>query len=386
MTDVAEAEKGKNGDGKPQAGGGGLENAEDWKPPELGVESPEQIAERQKIAARLALRNLSGPQKAAIVIMAIGEERASKMFERMDNEEIKYISQAMATLGSQKSEVVEELLVLFVSQFSSTGTVIGGFENMERLLGTAMSAERAAEIMGDIRGPAGRTMWDKLAHIQEVTLAAYLKNEYPQTIAVVLSKIVPDHAARVLAELPEDLASEVVARMLSGEPVKKEILGTIETTLATEFMTNLARTSRRDSHEMMAEIFNNFDRTTEGRIMAGLEVKDKEGAERIKALMFTFEDLMKLDPGGVQTLLRDVDKADLALGLKGATPELHDLFFGNMAERAGNILREEMDTTGPVRLKDVEEAQSKIVALAKELSEKGEIVIPEGGGDDELVY
>lgn len=377
MTDTAEAQK------KPE--GQGDSNPE-WKPPELGVETPEQIAERQRTAARLALRSLSGPQKAAIVIMAIGEERAAQMFQRMDNEEIKYISQAMATLTSQKSEVVEELLVLFVSQFSSTGSVIGGFENMERLLGSAMSSERAAEIMGDIRGPAGRTMWDKLAHIQEVTLASYLKNEYPQTIAVVLSKIVPDHAARVLAELPEKVANEVVARMLSGEPVKKEILKTIEVTLSKEFMANLSRTSRRDSHEMMAEIFNSFDRSTEGRLMAGLEEIDKEGAEKIKALMFTFEDLMKLDPGGVQTLLRDVNKDDLAIGLKGATPDLHDLFFGNMAERAGNILREEMESTGPVRLKDVEEAQARIVAKAKELSEKGDIVIPEGGGDDELVY
>ncbi len=374
MTDVAEA---KNKE---------IETSEEWKPPELGSETPEQIAERQKVAARLALRNLSGPQKAAIVIMAIGEERAGQMFQRMDNEEIKYISQAMATLTSQKSEVVEELLLHFVSQFSSTGTVIGGFEQMEKLLGSSMSAERAAEIMGDIRGPAGRTMWDKLAHIQEATLAAYLKNEYPQTIAVVLTKIVPDHAARVLGELPEDLGSEVVARMLSGEPVKKEILQTIEKTLATEFMANLARTSRRDAHEMMAEIFNNFDKSTETKLMDGLEKRDKEGAERIKALMFTFEDLMKLDPSGVQTLLRDVDKGDLAIALKGATPEISDLFFNNMAERAASILREDMETTGPVRLKDVEESQGKIVTKAKELSEKGDIVIPEGGGDDELIY
>lgn len=374
MTDVAEANKTEN------------ETSEEWKPPELGSESPEQIAERQKVAARLALRNLSGPQKAAIVIMAIGEERAGEMFQRMDNEEIKYISQAMATLTTQKSEVVEELLLHFVSQFSSTGTVIGGFEQMEKLLGSSMSADRAAEIMGDIRGPAGRTMWDKLAHIQEATLAAYLKNEYPQTIAVVLTKIVPDHAARVLGELPEELASEVVARMLSGEPVKKEILQTIEKTLATEFMANLARTSRRDAHEMMAEIFNNFDKSTETKLMDGLEQRDKEGAERIKALMFTFEDLMKLDPSGVQTLLRDVDKGDLAIALKGATPEISDLFFNNMAERAASILREDMETTGPVRLKDVEESQGKIVTKAKELSEKGDIVIPEGGGDDELIY
>ena len=374
MTDVAEANKTEN------------ETSEEWKPPELGSESPEQIAERQKVAARLALRNLSGPQKAAIVIMAIGEERAGEMFQRMDNEEIKYISQAMATLTTQKSEVVEELLLHFVSQFSSTGTVIGGFEQMEKLLGSSMSADRAAEIMGDIRGPAGRTMWDKLAHIQEATLAAYLKNEYPQTIAVVLTKIVPDHAARVLGELPEELASEVVARMLSGEPVKKEILQTIEKTLATEFMANLARTSRRDAHEMMAEIFNSLDRNTESKFLTALEERNRDSAEKIRQLMFTFEDLVRLDSSGIQTLLRHVEKDKLAQALKGASEPIQELFFSNMSSRAGKMLKEDIESLGPVRLKDVEDAQNEVVILAKELSSSGQIVISEGKEDDEFVY
>ena len=151
-------------------------------------------------------------------------------------------------------------------------------------------------------------------------------------------------------------------------------------------MSNLARTNRRDAHEMMAEIFNNLDRQNEDKYMNALGENNRDAAERIKALMFTFEDLRKLDPSGVQTLLRGVDKDKLAIGLKGASEALRDLFFSNLSERAGKILREEMEAMGPVRLKDVDDAQMHLVAAAKELSAKGEIVIADAKGDDELVY
>jgi len=240
--------------------------------------------------------------------------------------------------------------------------------------------------MEEIRGPAGRTMWDKLGNVNETVLANYLKNEYPQTVAVVLSKIKPEHAARVLGALPEEFALEVVQRMLRMESVQKDILDKVEKTLRVEFMSNLARTAKRDSHEHMAEIFNNFDRQTEGRFITALEERSRDSAERIKALMFTFEDLGKLDPGSIQTLLRHVEKDKLALALKGATDTLRDVFFSNMSERAGKILREDMEAMGPVRLKDVDEAQMRMVNVAKDLANKGEIMIANKQGEDELVY
>src|SRR6185437_15369344 len=149
----------------------------------------------------------------------------------------------------------------------------------------ALPRERAAQIMEEIRGPAGRTMWDKLGNVNEAVLANYLKNEYPQTVAVVLAKVTPDHAARVLALLPENFAMEVIMRMLRMEAVQKEVLDGVERTLRTEFMSNLARTARRDSHEMMADIFNNLDRNAENRFMSALEERNRESAERIKQLM-----------------------------------------------------------------------------------------------------
>jgi flagellar motor switch protein FliG len=240
--------------------------------------------------------------------------------------------------------------------------------------------------MEEIRGPAGRTMWDKLGNVNETVLAAYLKNEYPQTVAVVLSKIRPEHAARVLTCLPEDFAMEVVMRMLRMEAVQKDILDKVENTLRVEFMSNLARTNRRDSHEVIADIFNSLDRQSETRFLTSLEERSRDSAERIRALMFTFDDLAKLDPGGVQTLLRNSDKNKLGLALKGASDVLRDMFFSNMSERAAKILKEDMEAMGPVRLRDVDEAQMELVQTAKGLAESGEIVLSDNKGDDELIY
>lgn len=331
-------------------------------------------------------RSLTGPEKAAIMVLAMGEENAIKLFAAMDDEEIRELSQTMANLGTISSNLVERLFVEFAEQLSSTGSLVGSYESTERLLSKVLDPDRVGAIMEEIRGPAGRTMWDKLANVNEVVLANYLKNEYPQTVAVVLSKIKGDHASRVLASLPESFAMEVIMRMLRMEAVQKEVLDDVERTLRNEFMTNLARTARRDAHEMMAEIFNSLDRNTENRFMTLLEERNRDSAERIKALMFTFEDLQKLDPGGVQTLLRAVDKDKLGIALKGASEQIKELFFGNMSERAAKILKEDMAALGPVRLRDVDDAQMEMVNLAKDLAAKGEIVISEGSAEDELIY
>jgi len=331
------------------------------------------------------VRKLTGPEKAAVILLSLGEDH-TRLWQSLDEDEIKEISQAMASLGTVSAVVVEELMVEFVSGMSGSGAVMGSYEQTQRLLNSFMPAERVDALMEEIRGPAGRTMWDKLGNVNEAVLANYLKNEYPQTVAVVLSKIKPDHAARVLTSLPEDFALECVQRMLRMEPVQREILDKIEQTLRTEFMSNLARTSKRDSHEMMADIFNSFDRQTEARFIGALEERNREAAERIRALMFVFEDLAKLDPGGIQTLLRAVEKDSLALALKGASESLRELFFSNMSERASKIMREDMETMGPVRLKDVDQAQMAMVQVAKDLAAKGEIMLVGQGSDDELIY
>jgi flagellar motor switch protein FliG len=344
------------------------------------------MAKGTKTAVRDDVRTLSGAERAAIIMLSLGEDHSAKIWSMMDEEEVKEVSQVMSNLGSISSNVIEKLLVDFVSQMSGTGSLMGSYESTERLIARFMPGEKVAQIMEEIRGPAGRTMWDKLANVNESVLANYLKNEYPQTVSVVLSKIKPEHAARVLGALPEEFALEVVQRMLRMESVQKDILDKVEQTLRVEFMSNLARTAKRDSHEHMAEIFNNFDRQTESRFITALEERSRDSAERIKALMFTFEDLGKLDPGSIQTLLRHIEKDKLGLALKGATDGLRDVFFSNMSERAGKILREDMEAMGPVRLKDVDESQMRMVNVAKDLANKGEIMIASGSAEDELIY
>jgi flagellar motor switch protein FliG len=243
---------------------------------------------------------LSGPKRAAILMLALGEQYGAKVWQQLDDDEVRELSIVMSTLGTVEADVVEDLLLEFVSRMSASGALMGTFEGTERLLQQYLPPERVTGIMDEIRGPAGRNMWEKLSNVQEEVLANYLKNEYPQTIAVVLSKLKPEHAARVLAILPEDMALDVVGRMLRMEAVQKEVIERVEQTLRVEFMSNLSQTRRRDAHEVMAEIFNNFDRQTETRFITSLEEENRESAERIKALMFTFDDLVKLDAGSAQ--------------------------------------------------------------------------------------
>jgi flagellar motor switch protein FliG len=330
-------------------------------------------------------RNLRGAQKAAIVMLALGEEQCGRLFTMMHEDEIRDISSAMSQLGAVRSEIVERLCTDFVDSLGSSGSLVGSFESTESLLIKTLPRDRVAQIMEEIRGPAGRTMWDKLGNVNEEVLANYLKNEYPQTVAVVLSKIRPDHAARVLSLLPDPFAMEVVMRMLRMETVQKEVLDGVEKTLRAEFMSNLARSARRDSHELMAEIFNNLDRAAETRFVNGLEERNRESAEKIKSLMFTFDDLQRLGAPAVQTLLRSIEKDKLPIALKGASDKIKELFLTNMSERAGKMLRDDIAALGPVRLRDVDEAQSGIVVLAKELAAQGQLEIG-GNNEDEVVY
>ncbi len=328
--------------------------------------------------------SLGGPQKAAVLMLALGEEHAARMFTRMHEDEIRDVSIAMAQLGTVTAEAVEAVCNEFIKALGGPGNLVGSYESTERLLLKTLPPEKVALIMEEIRGPAGRTMWDKLGNVNEVVLANYLKNEYPQTVAVVLTKVKADHAARVLSQLPEGFAMEVVMRMLRMENVQKEALEGVERTLKAEFMSNLARSTRRDAHEMMAEIFNSLDRQSEARIMGALEERNRESAERIRSLMFTFEDLKRLDATGLQVLLRSVEKDKLALALKGAPEEMREMFFRNMTERAAKLLKDDIGALGPVRLKDVDEAQAAIVTAAKDLAAQGQIQLSEGK-DDQLV-
>ena len=318
-------------------------------------------------------------------MLALGEEHCARLFALMHEDEIRDVSAAMSRLGPVRAEMVERLCSDFTRNMGNAGNLVGSFDSTERLLQRSLPRDRAVQIMEEIRGPAGRTMWDKLGNVNEAVLANYLKNEYPQTVAVVLSKVKPEHAARVLVLLPESFAMEVIMRMLRMESVQKDVLEGVERTLRSEFMSNLARSARRDSHELMAEIFNNLDRQSEIRFLSALEERNQDAAERVKALMFTFDDLQRLGQPALQVLLREVEKDKLSLALKGASEKLRALFFASLSERAGKMLREEIEALGPVKLRQVDEAQATIVAAAKELAAQGRIDLGESK-DEEVVY
>lgn len=352
----------------------------------LTSQSLDKVGNGQLVVGQNASqRQLAGDEKAAVLMLALGPDYGKPIFEELDELEIKALSRAMVRIGPITQEMLDDLMIEFVTTISSKSSLAGNSDTTERLLLSFLPAERVNSIMEEIRGPAGRNMWEKLSNVQEDVLAAYLKNEYPQTIAVVLSKIATEHASKVLAVLPEQLALDVVQRMLGLDPVQQEILEKIESTLRTEFMSTLSHTKRRDSHEQMAEIFNSFDRQTEARFITSLEEQNREDAERIKALMFTFEDLTRLEASAIQTLLSRMDKKDLGLALKGANETIKDFFFTNMSARSAKLLKDDMETMGPVRLKDVDDAQGRMVSTAKDLAAKGEIIIMKTKSDDQMV-
>jgi len=344
------------------------------------------LASRQSQARPGRARPLSGPERAAVLMLALGEEYGGKVWSLLDDDELRKITIVMSTIGTVDSSAVEDLLLEFVSRLSASGAVMGNYDATERLLRKYLPTDRVATVMEEVRGPAGRNMWEKLSNVPEEVLANYLKNEHPQTISVVLTRLKADQAARILAILPEALALDVVNRMLRMEAVQKEVVEHIEQTLRKEFMSSLSQTRRRDAHETMADIFNSFDRQTETRFMNALQELNRDSADRIKNLMFTFDDLAKLDSASAQTLMRNIDKDKLAIALKGANETLRQFFLGNMSSRAAKMLTDDMEALGPVRLRDVDEAQSALVNLAKDLAAKGEIVIAKSGSDDELVY
>jgi len=325
---------------------------------------------------------LNGAQKVAILLLSVADEVAAKIFSLMSEDEVKEVSHAMSGLGVISPTMVETVVQEFSDDVVGNSIFLGNLFTTEKLLTKVMDRDRVKSLMEELKGPQGRNTWEKLANVNEDLLALYLRGEHPQTAALVLSKISPEHAAKVLSILPEDFAFDTIMRMLNMGSVKKEVIERVEKILRAEFISSVGRTMKRDSCEMIAEIFYNLDRSSETKYMNMLEKSVPESAQKIKDLMFTFEDLVRLDSRGVQTLLTFIDKSQLSIALKGASEEVRGVFFKNMSQRAARIIMEEVEALGPVRVRDVDDAQSMIVKMVKELVEKGEIDIAVDGKDE----
>jgi flagellar motor switch protein FliG len=330
------------------------------------------------------LNELTGPERAAVLLLVLGDEHGGPIWSSLDDDELRKVTLAMSTLGTVSSKLVEGVLGDLAQQYNRL-TVVGDFDRTHELLLKLLPRERVDPIMEEIRGPAGRTIWQRLSNVQDNLLANYLKTEHPQTVALILSRVKAEHSARVLTLLPDDFSTDVMVRILQLDTVSKDALDQIEDNLRINFIANLSQTSRRDAHDLLAEMFNCFDRQNESKFMERLESVAFKSAERIRALMFTFEDITKLDANSAQVLIRGIDKTDLAKALKGASAATREFFTTKMTQRAATVFLDEMQSLGPLRLKEVDEAQQRIIAIAKSLADKGEIIISKGGSDDDMI-
>ena len=322
--------------------------------------------------------------KAAIVMMALDEERLQRVMERLDHEEILQVSRAMAGLGRTDPDTVAGALAEFRDEVSRTSHVMGTMETTERLLRRMLPPERADVLIGEIRGFDGRTMWQKLATVPPEVLAGFLQNEYPQTACVILARLPAPHAARVLRLLPPTSAEDITLRMVRLDSVQRSVLGDIEETLRREFVATASRSLERDRVLVMAEMLNRCDRETAERVIRMLEEKEPDAAARIRRAMFTFEDLARVDPSTLGVLVAECRADRLQVALSGVSRELCELLLSSMSERAANMLRGELDSLPPQRRRSIEEAQAEIITIAKRLAEEGRIFIL--GDEDEAPY
>lgn len=321
----------------------------------------------------------------AVLFMALDETRIQGLFERLEEHEIRRVSRAMSNLGKVTIDEVERVITRFRQEVGHTGTVIGTAETTERLLRRLLPQDKVSEIMDEIRGPEGKTMWEKLANISPEVLATYLRTELAQTAAVILAKLPAQHAARVLALLPKNSVDEIVLRMVRMDSIQKGVLQDIEQTLQKEFITNLSRSYERDSSQIVAEILNRAEKGLVEHLMRHIETREPHAAGRIKRIMFTFDDLIRVDRSTFATLVAECPADKLQVALTAASAELRELFLASMSERAATMMRDEIESMPAQRRKTVEDAQGELITIAKRLADEGRIFIleeDEVGGDD----
>ncbi len=331
--------------------------------------------------------DIPGPKKAAIVMVALGPENSADLMKDFSEAEVEQISKEIARLDGVTGEMREAVLKEFhtlgmAQQFVSQGGIDYARELLEKTYGPV----RAAEVLAKITKAIRTSGFHLLTEIDPNQLINFIQKEHPQTIALILAHMDKQMAAKLLGALPQDLQFDVAQRIATMESITPDVLEQIEQVLTSEMKDLVGGdTSEVGGVKSLAELLNMVDRTTEKNVMGNFEREDPELATEIKNLMFTFDDIMLLDDRGIQRLLKDVDTKVLALALKNASDEAKDKFLHNMSQRAGEMIAEEIQYMGPVKLRDIEEAQQKIVDSVRRLEDAGEVVISGRGGADEIV-
>ena len=328
-------------------------------------------------------KSLTGEQKAAILLRAIGEEAAAQVMKQLDPKEIKKLGSFM-NATAQISRDEEDAVITDFQAASSTGEVqFQGKEFIKSVLIKALGPEKAARIIESMTRRSYPGL-EALKWVDIKTLVQMLKVEHAQTVAVVLAHLESDQAGQVLAALPEAMRGDIAIRLATMEEVQPDVLEELSQSLQETLLASKGMSAQSlGGAEMMADILTRMDKTNEGGIMAKIAEKSQPLADSIRALMFVFDDLIKVDDRGMQELMKEISKEDLPVALRGANPEIKDKFFKNMSSRAAEMLKEDMETKGPVKVSDVEKAQQNILKVCRKLEEEGRIVIA-GAGEEML--
>lgn len=330
---------------------------------------------------------LTGRQKAAIFLISLGPERSASIMKNLGEEEIEQLTLEIANVRQVSTEQRERIYEEFYNLYMANEYISsGGIEYAKEVLEKALGNQKAVDIINRLTASLQVRPFDFVRKADPNQLLTFIQGEHPQTIALIMAYLDPEQSASVIASLPEELQTEVARRIAILDRTSPEIIKEIESVLEKKLSNMMVQDfTTAGGINSVVQILNRVDRSTEKTILETLEIQDPELAEDIKRLMFVFEDIIHLDDRSIQHVLREVDQKDLALALKGASEEVKVKIKNNMSKRAGELLEEEIEFMGPVRLRDVEEAQQRIVGIIRRLEDAGEIIISRGGGDELIV-
>lgn len=330
---------------------------------------------------------LSGKEKAAILLIALGPEKSAKIFSQLNDDEIEELTLEIANMRKvspdEKEDVLEEFYQICLAQeFISEG----GINYAKDVLEKALGSQKALEVINKLTASLQVRPFDFVRKAEANQVLNFIQNEHPQTLALILSYLNSNQAAQILSALPQEKQANVAMRIATMESTSPEVIKEVELVLERKLSSMVTQDyTIAGGIQAIVDILNAVDRGTEKFIMETLEIQEAELAEEIRKRMFVFEDIMALDSVSIQRFIREIDNHDLAVALKGSTDEVREVVFGNMSKRMAEMLKEDMEFMGPVRLRDVEEAQQKIVNVIRKLEEAGEIIISRGGGDEIIV-
>lgn len=332
-------------------------------------------------------KELTGKQKAAILLISLGPDVSASVYKHLSEEEIEKLTLEISGVKKVESTAKEEILEEFHNIALAQDYISqGGIGYAKTVLEKALGTEQAAVIINRLTSSLQVRPFDFARKADPGQIFNFIQNEHPQTIALILSYLDSAQAGQILSELPQEVQADIARRIAVMDSTSPEIINEVEQILERKLSSSVTQDyTQTGGIEAVVEVLNGVDRATERTILDALEIQDPELAEEIKKRMFVFEDIVTLDSRAIQRVIRDCDNEDLKLSLKVSSDEVKDIVFGNMSKRMVESFKDEMEFMGPVRLRDVEEAQSRIVAIIRRLEEAGEIVVARGGGDDIIV-